>query len=233
MPPSLRHLFLPTCWAGKPTLIRSYYISKQHLHKGAVFVYRLIYLLYLTMRKFGVFSTFLFLSIVAAGAYGMLHDQVTASISPEYFTRFKFPQFHMVNPEPFRLGVAIVGFYATWWTGALIGLVLGLTGFNFPDHKTMRAALYKSLLLVSIVTILTGCCGFIYGKYIQDPSGVSWWLPDSLRDKTAFILVGNIHNFSYLGGLAGLLVGFIYLLSRKRNTVTRTGTPETKTHKTH
>lgn len=28
-----------------------------------------------------------------AGTYGILHDQVTYSIGPEYFTRFKFEQF--------------------------------------------------------------------------------------------------------------------------------------------
>lgn len=168
------------------------------------------------MRKFGVFSTLLFLSIITAGVYGILHDQVTASISPEYFTRFKFIQFHVGPGVSFRLGVTIVGFFATWWTGAIIGLLLGLTGFIFPDHKTMKTALNKALLLILVTTVLLGCCGFVYGKYIQDPARVNWWLPENLQDKNNFILVGSIHNFSYLGGLTGLLSSMIYLMMRNR-----------------
>ena len=29
-----------------------------------------------------------------AGLYGVVHDQITYSMSPEYFTRLKFFQFH-------------------------------------------------------------------------------------------------------------------------------------------
>ena len=32
-----------------------------------------------------------------AGLYGVVHDQVTYSISQEYFTRFKFLQFHYAD----------------------------------------------------------------------------------------------------------------------------------------
>jgi hypothetical protein len=146
----------------------------------------------------------------------MLHDQVTATIAPEYFTRFKFIQFHIDPNVSFRIGVALVGFFATWWTGAVIGLLLGLTGFIFPDHITMKAALHRSLLLTLLITALMGCCGFIYGRYIQDPEKVNWWLPYGIRQKNHFILVGNIHNFSYLGGLTGAIAGIAYLVKRDK-----------------
>ena len=34
---------------------------------------------------------------IIAGVYGMLHDQITFSISPEYFTKLKFEQFRWAN----------------------------------------------------------------------------------------------------------------------------------------
>jgi hypothetical protein len=50
-----------------------------------------------------------------AGFYGILHDQVTYSISNEYFTRLKFPQFHYANfGLSHRVFVAEIGFLATW-----------------------------------------------------------------------------------------------------------------------
>ena len=82
------------------------------------------------MRKFAVFSATLFISILLAGLYGILHDQVTYTIAPEYFTKFKYGQFGF-EPAWFgghRQTVAAIGFLATWWTGIFIGLGLGLTG---------------------------------------------------------------------------------------------------------
>ena len=49
-----------------------------------------------------------------AGAYGILHDQITYTISPEYFTKLKFEQFHYANfGLPRRVFVGEVGFLAT------------------------------------------------------------------------------------------------------------------------
>lgn len=53
-----------------------------------------------------------------AGIYGILHDQVTYTLAPEYFTRFKFTQFSYANfGLSDRLFVAIIGVLATWWVG--------------------------------------------------------------------------------------------------------------------
>jgi hypothetical protein len=59
------------------------------------------------------------LGALIAGPYGVAHDQVTYSISPEYFTRLKFQQFEYANfGFPPRFFVAEIGFLATWWVGA-------------------------------------------------------------------------------------------------------------------
>ena len=158
------------------------------------------------MRKSGVFSATIFLSVVLAGVYGILHDQVTGSISEEYFTRLKFLQFRLNPGIPFRTGVSLIGFYATWWTGGLIGFLL------YPDHIRMRKALNRSLLIVFTTTILFSISGFLYGKFYLASHGVSWWMPAGLQDKTAYIITGSIHNFSYAGGLCGLLLAVTYLL---------------------
>ena len=56
------------------------------------------------------------------GLYGIVHDQVTYSISPEYFTRLKFAQFSYADfGLPNRVFVAEIGFLATWWVGLIAG----------------------------------------------------------------------------------------------------------------
>lgn len=170
------------------------------------------------MRKYAVFSSALFLSIIMAGAFGILHDQITATISPEYFTQFKFIQFKTAPALPFRLAVAIVGFYATWWTGIIIGPILGLVALLYPDYKTMRKYLYKSLAVVFLTTICFSAIGYLAGLFYYSQHIPDWYyLPATIVDKTNFITVGTIHNFSYLGGFTGLVIAIIYLQVRRKN----------------
>ena len=59
---------------------------------------------------------------LVAAIYGIVHDQITYSISPEYFTRLKCIQFHYANfGLPHRVFVAEVGVLATWWVGLIAG----------------------------------------------------------------------------------------------------------------
>lgn len=175
------------------------------------------------MRKFGILATTILVSAILAGVYGVIHDQITFSISSEYFTKFKYRQFG-IRPELFgghRLSVSVIGFLATWWTGIIIGLGLGLTGLIFNNHNEMWKAIKKSIALVFCVAVLAGFIGFLYGKIHLTKTGVNWWLPDDLIDKDSFIVVGSVHNFSYLGGLLGLIGGVIYLI--RLNKVQRKG----------
>ncbi|HLO37522.1 MAG TPA: hypothetical protein VK173_03470, partial [Lacibacter sp.] len=162
----------------------------------------------------GVFSSFIFIAILLAGIYGIFHDQITYTISPEYFTKFKYRQFGF-EPEWFgghRQTVAAIGFLATWWTGLFIGILLGLVSLFFPDHKNMIATLKEVIRLILITAVVTGAAGFLYGKFYLAKTGVDWWLPEDLADKSSFIIVGSIHNFSYLGGLLGLLISIVYMI---------------------
>lgn len=156
------------------------------------------------------------------GLYGIIHDQLTYTISPEYYTKFKFYQFGLIDigneaifPNP-RLEVSAVGFVATWWMGLPIGLILGLVGLTIKDNKQMFRTTLKAFVLTTIIAFITGLIGLAYGKLILADTGVSWWLPNNLIDKKNFIAVGSMHNFSYLGGLTGLIAGIIYILRQKK-----------------
>lgn len=42
------------------------------------------------MRKLAVLMGFVLAAMVAAGLFGVVHDQISYTVSPEYYTRFKF-----------------------------------------------------------------------------------------------------------------------------------------------
>jgi hypothetical protein len=157
---------------------------------------------------------------IIAGLYGILHDQLTYTIPPEYYTKFKFYQFGLIGigneaifPNP-RLEVCVVGFLVTWWMGIPIGLILGLVGLIHFDWKRMFKITLNAFLIAIIITYLTGLIGLVYGYFFLSTQPkqefTNWYLPLNLIDFKNFIAVGSMHNFSYLGGLTGHIAGLIY-----------------------
>ncbi len=67
------------------------------------------------MKKFGILLLSILISVLVASIYGALHDQITYSISSEYFTVYKFDQFGFQewgNNTP-RLTTALIGVLAS------------------------------------------------------------------------------------------------------------------------
>lgn len=173
------------------------------------------------MQKFLTLILICISATVIGGVYGIIHDQFTYSISPEYYTKFKFFQFQLkdigneaIFSNP-RIEVSIVGFMATWWMGFIIGFVLSIVGMVHENHFKMAKVTLNAIGIVIVITFFTGLIGLIYGKFYLAPIGVSWWLPENLVDKENFIAVGSMHNFSYLGGLIGLIVACIFSFKQK------------------
>ncbi len=148
--------------------------------------------------------------------YGILHDQITYSISPEYYTEFKFIQFGLASQEPEmtesfpRLCAAYVGFMATWWFGLFVGFVIAVTGLRIPRTLYFRIVL-KAIFITISIAALTAFIGFIYGYFFMNSIPPYWHIPAHLIDEKSFIIVGTIHNFSYTGGAIGTLVGMAFL----------------------
>ncbi|WP_044218285.1 hypothetical protein [Chitinophaga pinensis] len=166
------------------------------------------------MKKFFVFVLTVCACMLLAAMYGVINDHVTYTISPEYYTRFKFEQFGLETVwfGGIRQTVTVVGIMATWWVGLLIGLVLGLTGLIFKDHQSMRRAIQKAIFYTFISTIAFAIAGYLYGRFVLAGTGVDWWLPEGLLDESAFISVGSVHNFAYMGGFFGLVAGVYFLI---------------------
>ncbi|RYD57317.1 MAG: hypothetical protein EOP56_08380 [Sphingobacteriales bacterium] len=174
------------------------------------------------MKKITALVLIVIVASLIGGAYGILHDQLTYTISPEYYTKFKFYQFRLAGngkeaifPHP-RLQVSAVGLMATWWMGASIGLILGIVGLLHQNGRQMFLVTVRAFIIAVVVTFLTGLVGLAYGKLVLESHKVNWWLPDNLIDKDSFIAVGSMHNFSYLGGIFGLIAAIIFSIMQWR-----------------
>lgn len=152
--------------------------------------------------------------IVAAGLYGALHDQVTYSISPEYYTNLKFDQFHYAD---FGLGnrvfVATIGFLATWWVGGMAGWLLGR--WYIPGNTRAQAwrQIVRAIICMTLICFAFGLGAYCYGLYRGPDADYSRWNAAfaylRITDQWAFVRVAYIHNAGYLGGLVGLIVSLL------------------------
>jgi hypothetical protein len=178
------------------------------------------------MKKILALTLIVIIAVLTSGVYGAIHDQLTYTISPEYYTKFKFIQFGLVDEGPEahpsnpRLWVAAVGFLATWWMGVPIGLILGLIGLTHTNWRTMFRITLRALAVIMLAAFITGLIGLIYGRLFLANNPVesfnNWFIPDNIIDFKSFITVGCMHNFSYAGGLIGLVAGIIYSLGQKK-----------------
>ena len=166
-----------------------------------------------TFFRYAVVGAFL------AGLYGIVHDQVTYSISPEYFTRLKFAQFHYADfGLPARVFVAEIGFLATWWVGLVVGWFIARISVPASSRQEAASCCARGFLIVIAFGFGAGIIGYVLG--LLHGSDYSSWesMASNLGvvDLPSFVRVAYIHNAGYLGGLVGLVSAIIYLRNRKR-----------------
>jgi hypothetical protein len=173
------------------------------------------------MKKLRVFLVYLVLAVLAAGLFGALHDQISYSVSSEYYTRFKFQQFGLLDPAvPERLRAAQVGVLASWWMGLPLGLLTGAAGFIHPTVERMRRALLLSLPLAVGLTLAIALGGLAYGVFrttgfdLHTYRGL--YVPAELADPRAFLCAGYMHNAAYLGGVLAIPASWIFHFAIKR-----------------
>jgi hypothetical protein len=151
---------------------------------------------------------------LTAGLYGVVHDQITYSISPEYFTRLKFFQFHYADfGLPPRYFVAEIGFLASWWVGFIAGWFLARVAVPGAAPAEARSRCCRGFAVILTCAFAASLVGFGLGVSRGPNAGFSGWQEFASRrgivDLPSFVRVAYIHNASYLGGLIGLVIALV------------------------
>src|SRR5690349_14785367 len=115
------------------------------------------------------------LGALLAGCYGIVHDQVTYSISREYFTRLKFVQFRYADVGfPPRLLVAEIGFLATWWVGFIAAWFLARVAVGRCEPAQARRLILRGFAIVLGYTVVAGLFGYVAG-WVVASHDLSYW----------------------------------------------------------
>ena len=170
------------------------------------------------VKKIGILIIIIIISIILASVYGIFHNQISYSISTEYFTKFKFKQFGFIEYglDTPRMTVGIIGIWSTWWFGLLLGIINGMVGFIQPTAKIMWKSVIGATIRTLGITIGIGIVGILVGNFIISNLDIDWNIPTGITEQRSFLTAGTMHNFSYLGGIVGLIYGIKYQVKIKK-----------------
>jgi hypothetical protein len=149
------------------------------------------------------FLKIVLLSVAAAVTYGIAHDQVTARICVEYFT-VGHPKV-IASTSPTLLGL-VWGVIATWWVGAILGVLLGLSARGGPPPRLgwreLREPVATLLIGMAVMATIAGISG--YG--VVEISGLrltNLRLPDGKQQAFITCLYAHLASYgtAFLGGM--------------------------------
>lgn len=171
------------------------------------------------MSKLAYIPLLFLVACLMAGVYGMIHNQISYTVAPEYFTQFKFYQFQIPEALPDRIGAAIVGWNAAWWMGLLVGIVLIPLGLIIPGNaQTYAVKMLQVFAVVTLTVLIVGLIALGLSMFLLDQEVVGEInvRGREIQDDLNFMRAGTMHNFSYLGGLIGLMAGVIAIFRIRR-----------------
>jgi hypothetical protein len=153
------------------------------------------------------------LACLFAGVYGALHNQVSYTVAPGYFHQYKFTQFSVPPALHSRLGASWVGFQASWWMGIVIGIFVIPLGVFVHRGQGYVLPLVKSFPVVAATALLVGMLALFASCFLvnEEHVGEITRYGQVIEQPGPFLRASTMHNFSYLGGLLGIISGGLYL----------------------
>jgi hypothetical protein len=156
---------------------------------------------------------FLLFSMVCAIAYGVVHDQITATISPEYFLVGKGLA---DDPRPFRWAVTVLAIHASYGVGLVAGALLLIA--NNPSPARPQLA-YRELAPLAVLPLALAAGLAVAGGFADqgDPFHLATKLKGVVSPARTgrFLLVWGVHAGSYAGAVLGLAWA-VWLVRAKR-----------------
>lgn len=146
------------------------------------------------------------LPTLAAIAYGIVMDQITIRVCPEYFT-IAHP--HILNTGSLTLLALAWGVIATWWAGAIAGVAFAIAARAGKLPKVTWRRFARPLAVLALVmalgTVAAGFAGAWATNSGSIPAVQAWALALPLDKQAAFMADAFAHVASYLIGALGCL----------------------------
>lgn len=149
------------------------------------------------------------ISVFLGGLYGALYDQITYSISEEFFTKMRFEKYDISPSLHPRVGAAIVGFRNTWLTGLTLGIVLASIGFLHDEHRKMFKYTIQGYGITLSVAFIFSLIAFLFVSPLTGESMMN----GSNYEYNKIIMM---NNYSYAGAIVGMFGGVAWQIYKTK-----------------
>jgi hypothetical protein len=164
------------------------------------------------------------LGIALLAGYGMLQDQVSARLCPEYFTVFHNPIPGVADPT--LLGV-LWGFLGAWWGGLIMGYAAGLTATLGTKNPPLGACelVWPMAAVVAGTAAVTALCGVsvhIHAEAMQVQLPAYFERDVPAERHRGLLVVSCYHLAAYAAAVVGslLLCGWVAAERHRRGRAT-------------
>ena len=164
----------------------------------------------------------LLVAVLAALVYGAINDQITVTISPEYFLYGK-ELAHQIGDDPpmsqLRQEAAKIGLKATWTVGLIFGVCLLLANNPFGSLPRLRnRQLMKYIPMILLIAAVCGTAGGFLGYHgflTRFDSDFQEMVAVNLYRPKRFMSAWGVHLGDYIGGLLGTIAAVVVIIHRR------------------
>ena len=165
----------------------------------------------------------LLIAVAAALLYGAINDQITVTISPEYFLYGKELSKAIGDNPPMgqlRWEAAKVGLKATWSAGLIFGVVLLLA--NNPLRSVPRLRNRQLVMYLPLILLTAAACGVVggllgyHGYLARLDSDFADMVAVNLYRPQRFMSTWGVHLGGYVGGLVGTIAAVAGIVFQRR-----------------
>lgn len=165
-------------------------------------------------QDFKHFIIIILVATILASIFGALHNQISFSISKEFFKDFLFGNFNAYdwNIKNERVLATIVGIIGTWWFGLILGIIYAIVSLFLKINDKVKL-IFKAIFINIILAFIASFIGALVGRFVPiEYSGV--FMDFGTNNPRNYIISAYMNTFSYYGGIVGLFVGIIYLYKK-------------------
>ena len=165
----------------------------------------------------------LLISVLAALLYGAINDQITVTISPEYFLYGK-ELAHVIGDDPpmgrLRWEAAKIGLKATWTAGLIFGVFLLLA--NNPIRALPRLRNRQLVMYIPVILLIAAMCGVLggvagyHGFLTRFDSDFQAIVAADFYRPTRFMCAWGVHLGDYIGGLLGTIAAVVFVVRQRK-----------------
>ena len=154
-------------------------------------------------------------SIIIASVFGAIHNQLSYSVSNEFFEDFLFGNFGINdwNLNNKRIEASVVGIFGSYWVGFILGIIYAVI-FLFINTENNFKYIFKAISINIFLALIGSIIGYIIGFIIPwENSGI--WMEFGTQNPQKYVQANFMHSGSYYGGIVGLIIGIFYLFKNK------------------